>query len=72
MCLSIPGKILKVKKNKALVDFLGQEKEVDISLVFNIKKGDYLFVKENLAINKLENKEAKDILKTIKKCKHKH
>jgi len=73
MCLAIPGKVIKIKnKNKAIVNFLGEEKEIDVSLVSNIKINDWLIVKQKLAINKIPSKDALEILEMAKHCHHDH
>lgn len=66
MCLSIPAKILELKKNnKAIADFLGKEQEVDTQLINGIKVGDYTLISNGFIIKKIESKEAKEILKII-------
>jgi hydrogenase assembly chaperone HypC/HupF len=69
MCLATPVKIKsKVSKSKCQIengDF------VDITLVPDAKSGDWLLCHANLAINKIEEKEAKQILKLASTCHHK-
>lgn len=67
MCLAIPGKIKSInnKSNIALVDFDGIERDVNISLV-EAKKGDYVIVHAGYAIQKIDQKEAKETLKLFK------
>lgn len=73
MCFAVPGRIILIEKNnKALVDFMGHKKKIDISLVSNVKKGDYIITKNNLALNKIEKREAENIFRIIKKCNHRH
>jgi len=63
MCLAVPGKIIEVKGNKAIVDYGGgTKKEVDISLV-NARKGDWVIVHVGFAIRVIPENEAKEILK---------
>lgn len=66
MCLAIPGKVIKINKKRALVDFGEHQHTIDISLTKNVKIGDYLICHGDLAINKLSKKEAKKILKLSK------
>jgi hydrogenase expression/formation protein HypC len=63
VCLAIPGKIKKINKktNTASVDFDGVERDVNVSLV-KIQKGDYVIVHAGYAIQKLTNKDAKEVL----------
>ena len=54
MCLATPGKIIEVKKGKkALVDFQGLKKEIDISLV-KASVGDWVIVHAGFAIEKTQ------------------
>jgi hydrogenase assembly chaperone HypC/HupF len=70
MCLAIPGQIKKIKAQKAIVEFSGEEKEIDISLVSGLKINDWIIAKQNLAVNKVDTKDAKEILKMVEKCDH--
>ena len=67
MCLAIPVKVKKIAGQKAE---LKDGKKVDISLVQDLKPGDYLLVHEHLAINKISKKEADQILELAEKCHH--
>lgn len=67
MCLAIPGKIIKINKNKAETDFMGVQKDVNISLVdFELKPGDYVLVHAGFVIQKLSITDAKNSLKAHK------
>ncbi len=72
MCIATPVKITKLKKDKAVVDALGEQIEVDVSLLKGVKVGDYLLAKGELAIQKLSPEDAEEILKLVQKCKHQH
>lgn len=64
MCLSIPGKISKIEnKEYGLVDFNGVQKKVNLSLIKNPKKNEWVTVHAGFAIGKVDQKEAKEILK---------
>ena len=58
MCLAIPAKILQIKDSKALIESLGVKKEVEISLIPDAKKGDYVIVHAGFAIQIVEKEEA--------------
>ncbi|PKL72374.1 HypC/HybG/HupF family hydrogenase formation chaperone [Candidatus Kuenenbacteria bacterium HGW-Kuenenbacteria-1] len=62
MCLAIPGKIIKINKEKAIVDFDGIKKEINISLV-KVKIKDYVIIHAGFAIQKIEKQEAIEALK---------
>jgi hydrogenase expression/formation protein HypC len=68
MCLATPVKVLKVKEDKAVVDALGEEREVDLSLLKGVRVGDYLLSKGELAIQKIPNDEAQKILNLVEEC----
>ena len=70
MCLATPVQIMsKVQGVKCKVD---GDKTIDISLVPNAQKGDWLLCHGDLAINKIDADEAKTILGMIKSCQHQH
>ena len=64
MCLSIPGKVEKIEKDKITVDYSGEKREADLSLV-DIKPGDYVIMSNKIVISKLKKKEAEEFLKNI-------
>lgn len=61
MCLAVIGKIKKIKGNLAETDFNGVASQVNIELV-NAKKGDYIMVHAGFAIQKVQTREAKEII----------
>jgi hydrogenase expression/formation protein HypC len=66
MCLAIPAKILRIKKNSANVDFgEGVEREISVALV-NVKVGDYVLVHAGYAIQVLDEKEAQETIRLWK------
>jgi hydrogenase expression/formation protein HypC len=58
MCLAIPAKIIKIKDNTAVIESLGVKKEVEVSLIPDAKKGDYVIVHAGFAIQIVEKEEA--------------
>ena len=58
MCLAIPAKITKITKNIAEVETMGVKKDVDITLVPEVKTGDYVIVHAGFAIQAVEEKAA--------------
>jgi len=61
MCVAIPGLVKKVKDNKAVIDFNGNEVEAFIGLV-DVEAGDYALVHAGCVIQKMQEKEAKEII----------
>ncbi|MFX1312337.1 MAG: HypC/HybG/HupF family hydrogenase formation chaperone [Promethearchaeota archaeon] len=58
MCLAIPGKILEIDGNSALIDFDGIKQNVIIALVQNPEVGKYVIVHAGYAIEIMDEKEA--------------
>ncbi len=63
MCLAIPGKVIGIKENKALIDYGGVTRETDTSLIENIEIGDYVIVHVGFAIQKLSKEDALEAIK---------
>jgi len=59
MCLAIPGKILEINENSALVDFDGIKQNVVIALIQNPEIGKYVIVHAGYAIEIINEEEAK-------------
>jgi len=57
MCLGIPGKVVSIKGDHALIDYGGVTREANISLV-DAKEGDYVIVHAGFAIEILDKEEA--------------
>ena len=62
MCLAIPGKVVAIKKKKALIDYGDEEREADISLV-DCQEGDYVLVSNRIVIDTVPPEEAEASLK---------
>ena len=62
MCLAIPARVTSVKGEKAQVDFgEGVLRDVNVTLV-DAKVGEYVLVHAGYAIQKMDEKEAKETL----------
>ncbi len=71
MCLAIPGKIISIDSSNpfyktAKVDFGGSIREVCTDWIPDIKVGEYVLVHVGYALNKIDEKEAEEILMMIK------
>jgi len=68
MCLAIPGKIKSIDKktHHATVSFNGIEKNINIEVV-DANIGDYVIAHAGFAIEKLEERDAKETLLLFKK-----
>ena len=62
MCLAIPARVISVKGEKAQVDFgEGVLRDVNVTLV-EVEIGEYVLVHAGYAIQKMDEKEAKETL----------
>ncbi|MFH0780096.1 MAG: HypC/HybG/HupF family hydrogenase formation chaperone [Parcubacteria group bacterium] len=70
MCQTTPAKIIKLFNGKALVkDFEGKSKEVLASALSDVKKNDWVLVNADLALQKISDKEANELVKILKSNK---
>lgn len=64
MCFSIPYKVLKIKNGKATVE---GGREIKIGKELQVKKGDYLRIIGNIAVDTLSVEEGLKLRQLIKK-----
>ncbi len=62
LCLAIPGKVVKVEKDFALVDYSGEQRKASTELV-KVKPGEYVIVQAKFIIQKIPKKEALEAIK---------
>ena len=67
MCVATPVKIKKVEGQTATV---ADNLKVDLALVCDAKKGDWLLCHGGLAIQKVSKEDAQEILVLAKTCSH--
>lgn len=66
MCLAIPGKILNIDGNSALVDFDGIKQKVIIALIQNPEVGKFIIVHAGYAIEMMDEKDALEAIEQWK------
>jgi len=64
MCLGIPALVKEVNGNTATIIYNNIEKVVDVSLLSDVKEGDYVLIHVGVAIQKID-KEEYQILDTL-------
>jgi hydrogenase maturation factor len=64
MCLNLPVKIIEKKENK-IIAFDGVKKFIVSDILTKAKKGDYVYLKDNLIVGKASKKEAEEIINLI-------
>lgn len=65
MCLTIPGKLIEIKKDKFIIDY-GQEKREALASAIPVKIGDFVIVSNKVIINKLSKEQAESIYEMLK------
>ena len=66
MCLAIPGKILEINGNTALVDFDGIQQNIVVALILNPEVGKYVIVHAGYAIEMMNEQEAMEAIEQWK------
>ena len=62
MCLAIPGKVLEINGNQAVVDFDGIKQNIVIALIQNPEIGKYVIVHAGYAIEQINEEEAMEAI----------
>ncbi len=68
MCLAIPSKITKIENNLATIDVAGVQREASLLLLEDAHVGDYVIVHAGFAIQKLDEKAAKETLALLREA----
>jgi hydrogenase expression/formation protein HypC len=66
MCLAIPVKVISIKESLAEVDMAGTRRQMDVRFLEGVTVGDYILVHAGFAIEKIDEKEARETLKLLK------
>ena len=72
MCFAIPGKIIKIENNKAIIDYNGVKRSADNSLIPDIKINDYVLVRAGFIIEKIDKTKAIESIKLLKNARRKN
>jgi hydrogenase expression/formation protein HypC len=62
MCLAIPGKVLEINGNSALVDFDGIKQNIIIALIQDPEIGKYVIVHAGYAIEQINEEDAMEAI----------
>jgi hydrogenase expression/formation protein HypC len=68
MCIAIPSKIVKIENNMATIDVDGAKREASLLLLDDPKVGDYVIVHAGFAIHKINEADALESLKLMRKA----
>jgi hydrogenase expression/formation protein HypC len=67
MCLGIPGRVVEIDKNVAQVDVGGFLRNISLDLCPDVSVGEYVLIHTGFAIQKVDEKEAKETLDFLEK-----
>jgi len=62
MCLAIPGKVISIDGNTAMVDYGGVRKKASLLVLPDVKVGDMIMVRAGFAIAKVSEQEARETI----------
>lgn len=65
LCLGVPGVVVEVKGDIAIVDFGGIKREVDALLVPDVKPGDYVIVHAGAIIERIDKETFEEMVKYL-------
>lgn len=65
MCLSVPAKVMKIEGENAEVSVGGTIMQANLSLVDDVGVGDYILLHTGFALQKIDEEEAMETLKTF-------
>jgi hydrogenase assembly chaperone HypC/HupF len=68
--MAVPAKVLKIKGKKAQIKQGNEERLINISMIKNLRRGDWVLAHADIGINKIPSKEANKILTLVKECDH--
>ncbi len=66
MCLSIPGKIISIEGETAVVSMGGSTVEAGLQLLDDVAEGDYVLVHSGFALQRISEEEAQEMLEVIR------
>jgi len=66
MCLAIPLRIISIKGKMGIGELGGVKRKISLMLLDKVRVGDYVLLHAGFAINKLETKEAEELLQLLR------
>jgi hydrogenase expression/formation protein HypC len=67
VCLSVPGKIVKIRQNMASVNVGGMLRDISLDLCPEASIGEYVLIHAGFAIQKVDEEEAMETLAFLRK-----
>lgn len=72
MCLATPMQLVRINEEYGFVEHGGKDYQVDLGLIDDPKVGDWILAHGELAVSRVPEKDALEILALIAKAEHKH
>jgi hydrogenase expression/formation protein HypC len=69
MCLSVPGKVISIENDSALVDVGGTTLNVGIQLLDKVDVGDFVLIHSGFALQLISEEDAKAQLELVRAMK---
>jgi hydrogenase expression/formation protein HypC len=69
MCLSVPGKVISIENDSALVDVGGTTLNVGIQLLEQVDVGDFVLIHSGFALQLISEEDAKAQLELVRAMK---
>ncbi|WGI17275.1 HypC/HybG/HupF family hydrogenase formation chaperone [Methanonatronarchaeum sp. AMET-Sl] len=66
MCIAVPGKVVEIDGNEAMVEFEGVKRKIRIDFLDDVEIGDYVLNHVGQAIQVLPEEEAEERLKIFR------
>ena len=66
MCIAVPLKIISIKGKMGIGELGGVRRKISLMLLDKVRVGDYVLLHAGFAINKLETKEAEELLQLLR------
>ena len=66
MCVAIPGEIVSIEADSALVDFGGTRRAVSLALLDGAEPGDFVVVHAGFALHRVDPEEARQTLELLR------
>ena len=71
MCLGIPAKVVEMEESGiGKVDYLGTKVKANLTLLEDVKIGDWVIIHAGFAISQLNEKEAQETLQLLREFSH--
>ena len=69
MCLAVPAKVISIEGDTATIDFEGNRRLADISLLDDVAMGEYVIVHAGFAIEKYDEHAALETIELLREMR---